>query len=422
MRKLILVVFADLWLDEAMKRIYEALLQEHFLNERQMAFVAGPRQVGKTTLIKELCSAGDCTFNWDRSDDRRKILKGSDFVVEACGVFDLAESAACPLIAFDEIHKFRQWKNFLKGVFDAVESSASILVTGSARLNVYKRGGDSLMGRYFLYRMHPLSIGELIDRPYQPCLISGPASISEESFEALYRFGGFPEPFTRATERFYKRWIRLRTEQMFREDLRDLTRVQDIDQLMTLSQILLQQAGSLVNYSSLASQICVSVDTIRRWMTLLESIYFSFRIRPWFRNVAKSLRKQPKIYLWDWSPIQDEGARIESFVASHLLKAVHWWTDLGLGQFDLFYIRDTAQREVDFLIAKDGEPWMMIEVKKSRKEPLSPALKYFSQALKVPFAYQAVLDFEQVDADCFEASRMGKPIRVPLRTLLSQLV
>ena len=129
-----------------------------------------------------------------------------------------------------------------------------------------------------------------------------------------------------------------------------------------------------------------------------------------------------KVYLWDWSPIQDKGARIESFVASHLLKAVHWWHDLGLGQFDLFYIRDTAQREVDFLIAKDGEPWMMIEVKKSRKEPLSPALKYFSQVLKVPHAYQAVLDLEQVDADCFEASRTGKPIRVPLRTLLSQLV
>ena len=117
---------------------------------------------------------------------------------------------------------------------------------------------------------------------------------------------------------------------MFREDLRDLTRVQDIDQLMTLSQIVMRQAGSLVNYSSLANQICVSVDTIRRWMTLLESIYFSFRIRPWFRNVAKSLRKQPKVYPWDWSPIQDEGARTESFVESHLLKAVHWWTDLGL--------------------------------------------------------------------------------------------
>ena len=196
MRKFILVVFADLWLDEAMKRIYEALLQEHFSNERQMAFVAGPRQVGKTTLMKELCGAGDCTFNWDRSDDRRKILKGSDFVVEACGVSDLAESAAHPLIAFDEIHKFRQWKNFLKGVFDAVESSASILVTGSARLNVYKPGGDSLMGRYFLYRMHPLSIGELIDRSYQPCLISDPAFVSKEAFEALYRFGGFPEPFS----------------------------------------------------------------------------------------------------------------------------------------------------------------------------------------------------------------------------------
>ena len=406
----------------AMKRIYEDLLREHFSNERQMAFIAGPRQVGKTTLIKSLCGDGDMSFNWDRSDDRRNILKGSDFIVEACGLSDLRSSDSRPLIAFDEIHKFRQWKNFLKGFFDASEESASVLVTGSARLNVYERGGDSLMGRYFLYRMHPLSVGELVGRPYDPCVVSAPGVISNEEFESLYRFGGFPEPFTRATDRFYNRWIGLRTEQMFREDLRDLTRVQDIDQLMTLSQILLAQAGSLVNYSTLANQICVSVDTIRRWMTLLESIYFSFRIRPWFRNIAKSLRKQPKVYPWDWSPVQNEGARIESFVASHLFKAVHWWNDLGLGQFDLFYIRDTTQREVDFLISRDSEPWMIIEVKKSPKEPLSPALKHFAEVLRVPHAYQAVMEMDEVDADCFEASRIGKPIRVPLRTLLSQLV
>lgn len=378
--------------------------------------------MGKSTLIESLCGGSDLAFNWDRSDDRRAILKGSDYVVEQYGIMDLGPADSRRLVAFDEIHKFRQWKNFLKGFFDATEGTASVLVTGSARLNIYKRGGDSLMGRYFLYRMHPLSVGELVARPYDPCLIREPGTVADDGFDLLYRFGGFPEPFLRGTERFYNRWIGLRTEQMFREDLRDLTRVQDIDQLMTLSQILSAQAGSTVSYSALANEICVSVDTIRRWMTLLESIYFSFRVRPWSKNVAKSLRKQPKVYPWDWSPVKDPGARIESFTASHLLKAVHWWTDLGLGRFDLHYIRDTAKREVDFLVSKDSEPWMMVEVKKSQKEALSPSLKHFAGLLKVPHAFQAVMDMEPVDSDCFESSRQGKPFRVPLRTLLSQLV
>ncbi len=404
-----------------MKRMYDDLLREHFDRERQMAFVSGPRQVGKSTLIASLCESGDVSFNWDRPDDRRALLKGSDFIIDRYGLSDLRDPESRRLIAFDEIHKFRQWKNFLKGFFDACEVEVSVLVTGSARLNIYKRGGDSLMGRYFLYRMHPLSVGEILPRPYAPDLIRPPGKVPAEGFEALLRYGGFPEPFLRGTDRFYNRWIGLRTEQMFREDLRDLTRVQDIDQLMTLSQILLSQAGAMVNYSSLANEVCVSVDTIRRWMTLLESIYFSFRVRPWFRNIAKSLRKQPKVYPWDWSPVKDEGARLECLTASHLFKAVHWWTDLGLGQFDLHYIRDTAQREVDFLISRDAKPWIMIEVKKSRKEPLSPALKQFAHVLKVPHAFQAVMDMEPVEADCFDDSRAGKPFRVPLKTLLSQL-
>lgn len=405
-----------------MKRVYEALLQEHFSNERQMAFVAGPRQVGKSTLIDSLCASNDLSFNWDRPDDRRAILKGSDFIIEQYNFTNLRPDDSRRIIAFDEIHKFRQWKNFLKGLFDACEDSASILVTGSARLNVYKRGGDSLMGRYFLYRMHPLSVGELIARPYAPSVVRAPGIISSEEFDALFRFGGFPEPYLRGTDRFYNRWIGLRSEQMFREDLRDLTRVQEIDQLMTLSQILMSQAGKMVNYSTLSNHVCVSVDTIRRWMTLLESIYFSFRIRPWFKNVSKSLRKQPKVYPWDWSPVKETGARIESFTASHLFKAVHWWTDLGLGQFDLHYIRDTAQREVDFLISRDAEPWMMLEVKKSPKEPLSPTLKHFAKALNVPHAFQAVMDMDGIDSDCFESSKKSTPLQVPLRTLLSQLV
>lgn len=404
-----------------MKRMYEDVLREHFANERQMAFVGGPRQVGKTTLISQLLSPADVALNWDRATDRTLILKGGDAIAEHAGLFNLSDTSAKRLVAFDEIHKFRRWKNLLKGFFDSFESSASILVTGSARLNVYKRGGDSLMGRYFLYRMHPLSVGELLGRAYNPGVLAEPGNISDDAFESLYRFGGFPEPFSRASVRFYNRWAGLRMEQMFREDLRDLTRVQEIDQLLALSQVLRTQAGALANYSSLAADVAVSVDTIRRWLTTLESVYFSFRVRPWFRNVAKSLRKQPKVYPWDWSLVEDEGARIECFAASHLLKAVHWWTDLGLGTFELFYIRDTLKREVDFLIAKDAKPWIIIEVKKSAKEPISSALRHFAAQLAVPHAFQAVMDMEPILENCFADTAPGRVWRVPLRTLLSQL-
>lgn len=389
-----------------------------------MAFVAGPRQVGKTTLLQSLLDKGDVAFNWDRPAEREWVLKGSDALLEHVGLFDNLRPADAPKprLAFDEIHKFRDWKRFLKGLFDAVDERASILVTGSARLNIYKRGGDSLMGRYFLYRMHPLSVGELTERPRLPdSLTVEPVAIDEAAFDALLRFGGFPEPFLRATDRFHRRWSELRLEQLFREDLRDLTRVQEIDQLISLSRLLIAQSGQLANFSTLAKQISVSVDTIRRWLDVLESFYFSYRIRPWFKNVSKSLRKQPKIYPTDWSAVSDPGAHCECFVAGHLLKAVNHWSDCGLGKFALHYLRDTGQREVDFLIARDGVPWMLVEVKKSAKDPISPALRHFARELNVPHAFQAVLDMDYVEADCFMNSQAGIPMRVPLRGLLSQL-
>jgi predicted AAA+ superfamily ATPase len=203
--------------------------------------------------------------------------------------------------------------------------------------------------------------------------------------------------------------------------LRDLTRVQDIDQLISLSRLIIAQAGQLANFSTMAKQISVTVDTIRRWLDVLESFYFSHRIRPWFKNVSKSLRKQPKIYPIDWSVVPDPGARCECMVAGHLLKAVHHWSDCGMGKFALHYVRDTGQREVDFLIVRDGSPWLLVEVKTSAKEPLSPALKHFAKELTVPYAFQAVLEMDYVQADCFASAQRGQPMRVPLRTLLAQL-
>lgn len=406
-----------------MDRIYQHVLEAHLREERQMAFIAGPRQVGKTTLLQSLLNEDDCLLSWDRPSQREWILEGSDALLERIGLFNLRPAdTRSPRLAFDEIHKFRHWKRFLKGLFDAVDGRASILVTGSARLNIYKRGGDSLMGRYFLYRMHPLTLGELTGRfDQRESLILPPVPVDDASFESLMRFGGFPEPFLRANDRFHRRWSDLRLEQLFREDLRDLTRVQDIDQVISLSRLLIGQSGQLANFSTLAKQISVTVDTIRRWLDVLESFYFCYRIRPWFKNVSKSLRKQPKIYPFDWSVIPDPGGRCECFVAGHLLKAVHHWTDCGLGRFTLHFLRDTAQREVDFLIARDGMPWMLVEVKQSVGKSVSSSLKYFAGLLNAPHVFQAVLNEDPIEADCFASSKPSQPLQVPLRTLLAQL-
>ncbi len=399
-----------------MERIYTNLLRDHFLENRQMAFVSGPRQVGKTTTSQ----AGDeaCLYaNWDNQADRLAITKGPDNIIRHFGLDKLKNVRA--KVVFDEIHKYSKWKTFLKGYFDGYGENLKTIVTGSARLNIYKRGSDSLMGRYFLYRMHPLSLGEIMSPEIRPSEISLPTRPPKDAIAEMLAFSGFPEPFLKANKRFYNRWKRLRLEQLFNEDLRDLTNIQEIGQIEILAELLRNQSGALVNFSSLARDINVSVDTIRRWVTTLESLYYCFIIRPWFTNVPKSLRKQPKVYLWDWSMVLDTGARNENFVASHLLKAVHLWTDAGFGDYNIHFLRDKQKREVDFLITRDGRPWFLVEVKSSATSHLSKSLVYFKETLGLEHAFQIDLRSPFVEEDCFAIKR---PIKVPAATLLAQLV
>lgn len=374
-----------------MKRIYQTLLEEHFKTNRQMAFISGPRQVGKTTLVKYALPNARY-FNYEKKSDTLIIRKGADAVASDLGLDknppDFSE------VIFDELHKNPKWKSFLKGFFDVYgDGKLKIASTGSARMNIYKRGGDSLMGRYFPYRIHPLSVSEVaspkvdIENVFQI-----PKEIPKGTIEELLQFGGYPEPFIAKNMRFYNRWKSLRIEQLFSEDLRDFSKIQDIRGIRLLSELLTSSVGSGINYSSLANELDVSVNTIKSWIELLESVFFSYSIRPWYRNVASSIRKQPKIYLWDWSMVHDEGAKKENFIASHLLKAVHWWTDCGLGDFGLYYLRDKAQNEVDFLISKDSNPFLIIESKTSSREALSKALVGFSQKLNIPHAFQVCFD------------------------------
>ncbi len=227
----------------------------------------------------------------------------------------------------------------LKVMFDQYEGNLNILVTGSARLDVFKRGGDSLMGRYFPYTLHPISIAEIAQPQLPTTLIWNPQITDNSSWDALSRFGGFPEPFTKAEQRFWTRWSGLLTQQLFKEDLRDLTQVQSIDQIEVLAHILSRQVGQLTSFTTLSNHVRVSIDTIRRWLSTLQALYFCFAVRPWHRNVPRALRKESKYYLLDWSLVEDVGSRAENLVAAALLKAVDWWTETGQGDLlCIFYV------------------------------------------------------------------------------------
>jgi len=400
-----------------MKRIYSEIIEEHLHSNRQMIFIAGPRQVGKTTVARLVQGERGCYVNWDNLADRKILLKGPDAMATHCGLSLLREESV--LIVFDEIHKYAKWKSFLKGFFDIYGDQCKILVTGSARLDVYKKGGDSLLGRYFLYRMHPQSVAEIFEPVLLETEIRKPGSIPQDKLDTLLQYSGFPEPYLANNRRFYNRWQRMRLDLLFREELRDLTRIQEVGQVQVLAKILQYQASQSVNYSNLANEINVSVDTVCRWIATLESLYYCFSVRPWFRNIPKSLRKQPKIFLWDWSGIKNDGARHENFVASHLLKAVHWWTDIGLGEYHLYYLRDKEKREVDFLVTRDDIPWFLVEVKTSGKQSLNKNLFYFQKKTGAQHAFQVAFDLEFIAQDCFSVK---KPVIVPATTFLSQLV
>ncbi len=277
------------------------------------------------------------------------------------------------------------------------------------------------MGRYFNYRLHPLSVRETMGVTHtdENSDIQMPQAIANEDFEALLTWGGFPEPYLKRDRRFFNRWSRLREQQLLQEDVRALTQVQGLGQIEMLAVLLKQQAGQLTNYSSLAKKVRVSVDTIRRWLGVLEAMYYCYAVRPWTKNITRSLLKEPKYYLWDWSQCADTGARNENFIASHLLKAVHYWTDIGLGDYGLFFLRDKEKREVDFLVSRDGQPWFIVEVKSSKNQPLSTNLGVFAKQLKVDYIFQVAIDGEYVDKNVFKIKR---PAIVPAKTFLSQLV
>jgi len=345
------------------------------LRER-MVFIGGARQVGKTTFALTFLPGHSekhpAYLNWDHIAIRASLLKGQ-------------LPSGQQLVVLDEIHKFARWRNLVKGFYDTRRSDCSFIITGSARLDYYSKGGDSLQGRYHYYRLHPFSLTELTGNP------------SMDDFRNLFRFGGFPEPCLKGDERFWRRWQRERTHRIIYEDIRDLENVREISLLELLAAELPNRIGSPLSVKNLKELLAVSHETAERWIRIFERMYYCFRIPPYGPPRIRAVKKEQKLYLWDWSFVPDKGARFENFIASHLLKYCHFREDTEGYRMELRFLRDTDKREVDFVILEDGKPLFAVECK-SGETNINPSIYYFMDRTPVPKFYQVhqgKMDFER---------------------------
>jgi predicted AAA+ superfamily ATPase len=353
-------------------RYLEKYLQEDL--HRKMVFVGGPRQVGKTTLAKSILSGSypdGRYFNWDFDEDRHDIIerKWTD---------------STSLLVFDELHKFPRWKSWLKGIYDVSHELHKFLVTGSARLDIYRKGGDSLLGRYHYWRLHPFTQDE------------NPLGLSpQETFERLMTLGGFPEPFLVGDERFARRWRRERFDRILREDVRDLESIRNIQNLSLFVDLLRRRVGGLITISNLANDLQISPKTAKSWLELAERMYLLFAVRPYTKSLARAVLKPPKVYFYDnGDVIGEDGARFENFIATHLLKRLNFLEDRDGHRYELKFIRDKEGREVDFAIVKDGELLELIEAKWN-DDTVSRHLRYYVNKLKPIKATQIVAKLRQ---------------------------
>jgi predicted AAA+ superfamily ATPase len=327
---------------------------------RKMVFVAGPRQVGKTTLARGLPGARAGYLSWDIPADRDRILHG--------------ELPPVRFWAFDEIHKYRAWRRFLKGLYDARPRGQRFLVTGSARLDFYRHGGDSLQGRYHLLRLHPLSAAEL--------KVGSPAGLRD-----LLALGGFPEPFFGGSQTEARRWSREYRQRLVGEEVASLERVQDLAALETLMLRLPELVGSPLSLNALREDLQVSHRTVSGWMAILERLYAVFRLAPLGAPRIRAVKKEQKHYHFDWTVVSGEAQRFENLVASHLLKWVHFHEDSEGRDLELRYFRDRDGREVDFVVVERHKPLLLVECKWSDAET-DRSLRYLKQRFPAAEAWQ----------------------------------
>jgi predicted AAA+ superfamily ATPase len=340
--------------------------------KEKIVILSGPRQVGKTTLSKQLISSF-VYLNFDSSSDRIIIRKQEwDRDVQ--------------LVILDELHKMKNWKSWIKGIYDTEGIPPSLLVTGSARIETTRKGGDSLAGRFFSHRLHPLSVKEICQFLNED---------SKKALDKLLSLGGFPEPYLKGKESFAKRWRRTHVDTIIRQDLLDLEKVRDIKSIEILIDLLKSRVGSSTSYSSLAEDLQVSSHSVKHWLQILENLYVIFPVRPYHKNIARSILKEPKYYFYDAGAVEGGiGAKLENVVALALLKELHFLEDTTGSKVSLHYLRDKVKNEVDFLVVIDGKPELMIEVKVSDNS-FSKSLFLFHGFLKRTKSVQVVYNLDR---------------------------
>ncbi len=360
---------------------------EKLSSYKNMVFMAGPRQAGKTTFAKKISEnfSNSLYFNWDIIEDKQKLI-GNPLFFEQVNRID----NTIPLIIFDEIHKYRDWKNYLKGIYDQCSDDYKFLVSGSGRLDIFQKGGDSLAGRYILFHLWPFTLGELApkkinfdDFTEQPLYLEPEKPEHNEIWENLKNFSGFPEPFLKGKADFYRIWSMAYSRQLLREDIRNTTHIKNMDQVEILYSLLPDKIGSPVSINNLSNTIKSSHESVKNWLNLFERFFLIFRISPWNRKISRAIIKEKKLYLFNYAGISDPGNRFENMVAVELFRAVSHWNDTGLGYFSLNFVRTKEKEEADFLIVKDGQPFLLLETKLSDAN-ISRSLVKFQNRLHIP--------------------------------------
>ena len=381
-------------------RIWETLAAE-----KAMVLVAGPRQSGKTTLARIIAErfTNSLYVNWDIAADRVRIVENPTFFTSMP-----RRDATPPLVIFDEIHKYRHWKNYLKGVYDQFAGDYRFLVTGSGRLDLYQKGGDSLAGRYLMFHLWPFTLGELADaRKTMADFRRAPLHVSlgrREELRAMWTrletLSGFPEPHLNGRVAAYRRWSGSYSRQLVREDIRDLGGIRSAIEVETLYHLLPSKVGSPLSVPSLAQDLKVAYNTVQSWLALFERFFLTFSLPTWTSRVARAIHKERKVYLFDVPRIDDPAARFENLVALELWRAVSGWNALGRGDFSLHFVRNKEKQEVDFLIVEGRKPLLLVETKLADDQPAKP-LVAIQRQLGVP-AVQLVRD-----ADSYRTSISG---------------
>jgi predicted AAA+ superfamily ATPase len=344
---------------EAAHKRYLAEAIERDLAKR-MVLLSGPRQVGKTTVAKRILGRGKGYLNWDVAEDRERILR--------------RQFPPAGLWVLDEIHKFRGWRNYLKGLWDGRRAGQRILVTGSAKLELYRFGGDSLQGRYHLLRLHPLSVAEL-----------GLAAPSE--LRDLLTLGGFPEPYFSGSEVEAKRWSREYRNLIVREEMTSLERVVDLGRVEQMMLRLPDLVASPLSVNSLREDLQISHKVAEHWLQILERLQAIFRIPPFGAPTIRAVKKERKHYQLDWTLVQDKGPRFENLVACHLAKWVDFQQDVLGRDLELRYFRDVDGREVDFVLCERGKANLLVECKWG-DENIARGLSYMKTRFAAADAWQ----------------------------------